>query len=101
MSKIIEIKVPEFNDAESASDAIYKLLNQAERIEEEATKIADQYAVSFSVGDYGSGRTYYPKGEIVSQWMKDEIENNGGDVKREGNGYVITEGAWVSSSALC
>ncbi|AAP76041.1 RB69ORF139c hypothetical protein [Escherichia phage RB69] len=70
MSKIIEIKVPEFNDAKSASDAIYKLLNQAERIEEEATKIADQYAVSFSVGDYGSGRTYYPKGEIVSQWYE-------------------------------
>ncbi|AAP76040.1 RB69ORF138c hypothetical protein [Escherichia phage RB69] len=33
--------------------------------------------------------------------MKNEIENNGGDVKREGNGYVITEGAWVSSPALC
>lgn len=43
MSKIIEIKVPEFNDAKSASDAIYKLLNQAERIEEEATKIADHF----------------------------------------------------------
>lgn len=94
----IEIAIPEYNDVKSASDAISKLLRAQDHIENEATIIADKYGVSFDVGEYGSGRTYYPVGYECSRWMRDEIENNGGEVDENG---IITSGAWVSSSQMC
>ncbi|QHR72536.1 hypothetical protein [Escherichia phage CLB_P2] len=93
----IEIEIPEYNDEKSAEKAIYALLGKVDIIESKCEAIADKYGIQFGTGDYGSGRTYYPVGYECSQWFKDEIENNGGEVE---NG-VVTVGAWVSSSAMC
>ncbi|QJA42662.1 hypothetical protein [Enterobacteria phage vB_EcoM_IME540] len=93
----IEIEIPEYNSALSAEKAIYDLLGKVGTIESKCEEIADEYGIEFSTGGYGSGRTYYPVGYECSQWFKDEIENNGGEVE---NG-VVTVGAWVSSSAMC
>ena len=94
----IEIEIPEYNDVQTATDAISKLLRAQDHIENEATIIADKYGVSFDVGEYGSGRTYYPVGYECSRWMRDEIENKGGEVDENG---IVTSGAWVSSSEMC
>ncbi|ADO19483.1 hypothetical protein CJ20_218 [Escherichia phage CJ20] len=93
----IEIAIPKYYDEKSAEKAIYSLLNKTSEIEKHCEEIADEYGIQFGTGDYGSGRTYYPVGYECSQWFKNEIENNGGEVE---NG-VVTVGAWVSSSAMC
>lgn len=92
-SKTIQIQIPEYSDSRSASAAIQKLLAQSSEIEIEAEKIADEYQVSFSVGDYGSGRTYYPKGSAADVWGSEGWE-------QDENGNLV-EGQWLSSSEMC
>lgn len=91
--KQIVIEIPEYKDYKSARAAIDFILGEADKIEAEACEIADRFGVEFYTSDYGSGRTYYPKGSTQS-----DADWNGWDVDDEGK---LTEGVWQSSSDQC
>lgn len=82
--------------AKEAREAIDSLITASERmIDVEAVAIADKFGIEISVGDYGSGRTYYPVGtdstELnYSNYYGGFDENN-----------KSTEGYWMSSSETC
>ncbi|AFN39353.1 hypothetical protein F485_gp171 [Aeromonas phage CC2] len=74
----------------TAKQAVSTVIKLAEMMEDVATKFADAGVVSFSVGDYGSGRTYYPFGH--EYWELEQAEDYG---HGDGHGY------WMSSSDQC
>ena len=87
----------EITNAKEASDAIQALISEGERlIDVEATRIADAFGVEFSVGDYGSGRTYNPKGTPEDDLSYVYSYYDGFD--EEGKSL---SGHWVSSSETC
>jgi hypothetical protein len=76
-------------------EVLDELRETESRVLSKAESIADEHGVSFSYGDYGSGKTYYPKGtpEHDIPWdCEDEASIE--------NGYS-TCGIWVSSSEMC
>lgn len=79
--KMLEI---ETNTNLTPSQKINAIINLSELLEQVASDIADEHSVTFSVGDYGSGRTYYPAGEY-EDW----------------DGEVNDVGVWISSSDQC
>lgn len=82
---------------EEAQKAINKLVDLADNlIENEATTIADKFGLNFSVGDYGSGRTYHPKGTDKSEMKYYDSYNYGYDI----DGKTLF-GHWISSSENC
>lgn len=100
MSKYtFEVEVPEYNDYKSAREAIKAVMGLTEQIEAEAEAIADEMSVSFSTGDYGNGRTYYPKGTNAEDYGLGYYCRCY-DVDLDENGNTV-EGAWVSSSDMC
>lgn len=96
MNKVIQIQIeiPEYNDRKSAAAAIAKLLERSEEIEQAAEVIADEHCLTFDVGDYGNGRTYYPVG-YDAHWL---VGHHG--VKVDENEKLV-EGVWLSSSDMC
>ncbi|AVR55320.1 hypothetical protein PSH1140_115 [Enterobacter phage myPSH1140] len=94
MNKVIQIEIPEYNDRKSAAAAIAKLLERSEEIERAAEIIADEHCVTFDVGEYGNGRTYYPAGHDA-HWL---VEYH--DLEVDENNKLI-EGVWLSSSDMC
>lgn len=95
--RIVEIEdsITEFED-EGASDKkkarqiAGKLLQIGEAAESVATEIADAAVISLDTGDYGYGRTYYPKGH--DYWSESQAEDYGSGSE---HGY------WLSSSDMC
>lgn len=88
------MNTPEQKDAYKK---IEELIKQSERlIDIDATDIADAFGISFNVGDYGSGRTYHPKGasldSVSCSWL-DGIEVDEND--------NLINGIWISSSEQC
>lgn len=84
-------------EKKKASEKIQELIEKSERlIDVEATDIADAFGISFNVGDYGSGRTYHPKGasldSVSCSWL------DGIEVDKNNN---LISGIWVSSSEQC
>lgn len=92
MAQIV-IDVPDCNDAKSARAAIGIILAGTDKLEDAATELADKFGVEFYTGDYGNGRTYYPKGSHQS-----DANWNGWETDDEGN---LAYGVWQSSSDNC
>lgn len=85
---------------EEARTKIKGLIRLAEKlIERDATSIADEYGISFGVGDSGDGsKTYYPKGTPVDEIYYTSIGGDGPEYSVSGK---LIEGFWVSSSEQC
>lgn len=79
--KMLEI---ESNTTMTPGQKIDAITNLSDLLEEVAVTIADEHNLVFSVGEYGSGRTYYPAGEY-EDW----------------DGETNVEGVWISSSENC
>lgn len=77
-------------DKAEAQQAIRKLTSMAEEFESIAEAVADRFCISFSTGDYGYGRTYYPKGH--DYWEESQAEDYG---------QGADHGYWLSSSDMC
>lgn len=82
-----------------AMKKIHDILDEMRSAENEilgrAEAVADEFCESFSYGEYGSGRTYFPKGTNADEIPWDfEDEANIEDGKS-------TVGVWVSSSEMC
>ena len=82
-----------------AMKKIHDILDEMRAAEDEilgrAEAVADEFCESFSYGEYGSGRTYFPKGTDADSIPWDfEDEANIEDGKS-------TVGVWVSSSEMC
>jgi hypothetical protein len=77
-------------DKAEAQQAIHKLNSMSEEFESIAQAVADRFCISFSTGDYGYGRTYYPKGH--DYWEESQAEDYGQGADR---------GYWLSSSDMC
>ncbi len=82
-----------------AFEKIQSILAEMRAAEDEilgrAESVADEFCESFSYGEYGSGRTYFPKGTHEDEIPWDfEDEANIEDGKS-------TVGVWVSSSEMC
>lgn len=76
------------NGKQTARDIVSRLTSISEAAERVATDIADSAIISLNVGDYGYGRTYYPKGH--EYWSESRADDYGA-----GDGY------WLSSSDMC
>lgn len=77
-------------DKAEAQQAIRKLTSMADEFESIAQAVADRFCISFSTGDYGYGRTYYPKGHDC--WEESQAEDYG---------QGADHGYWLSSSDMC
>lgn len=75
-------------DKSKAHEIADKLMKIGEAAESVAVKVADAAVISLQTGDYGYGRTYYPKGH--DYWSESQADDYGA-----GDGY------WLSSSDMC
>ena len=74
-------------DKREALKKINEKTNEADKLIEEATEIADQYGISFSFSvAYGMGGVYHPKKQ-QDNWETSSFEDD--------------DEGWVSSSEMC
>lgn len=76
-------------DQRAAKRITQQILDLGDKAESLAEEVADRALITITVGEYGYGRTYYPKGH--GGWEESEAEN-----KTDTN-----TGYWVSSSEHC
>lgn len=89
------------NSAIAEAEAQIKLLVQQadDIIKIDAVRIADKHGISFTVGEYGSSNTYYPKGTNAEEnYIEYACRCNGTAIDDEGN---LLSGEWISSSDMC
>ncbi|APU00536.1 hypothetical protein [Aeromonas phage 44RR2.8t.2] len=77
------------SDKAKAREITREVMSISDSAEQLAETIADVAVITLSTGDYGYGRTYYPKGH--SSWEESTASEKGDDE----NGY------WLSSSDNC
>lgn len=87
---IIDFEENGASDKTVAREITSKLLDIGEAAEHVAAKVADAALITITTGDYGYGRTYYPKGHQF--WSESNALDYG---TSEDNGY------WLSSSDMC
>lgn len=83
-----------------AEAQIKLLVQQADDIVKiDAVRIADKHGISFTVGEYGSSNTYWPKGTNAEEnYIENACRYNGCSLDDDGN---LLSGEWISSSDMC
>lgn len=83
-----------------AEAQIKLLVQQADDIVKiDAVRIADKHGISFTVGEYGSSNTYWPKGTNAEEnYIEYACRCNGYSLDDDGN---LLSGEWISSSDMC
>lgn len=96
--EVVQIEIPAHTDYASGYKAINEIMAATDEVEAAAMKIADLYGIQFSTGDYGNGRTYYPKGSNSDEYGLEYHCSCEGVPIVDGK---LAEGIWMSSSEMC